>query len=180
PISNLSDGYKAAVRARHRAFDHYQVLIGVDLPDGEAPDRDVLGAHATGFLRSLERAGGIRRAARLRFAVNHRAVCHVPTVEVVSLNHAGESFALRYSAHLHHIAGLQHIARADFQTHLKIGRIFDANLAQRPLRLRIRMFRILQPAADVPELRHVDVLGRHLSESDLGGGVAISIISLNL
>src|SRR5687768_2960589 len=80
----LLNPQKAAIRAGDRAPDEKQVLLGVDLPDGQPAYGGCLSAHAAGLLGAFECAGGIGGAAGLRLAVHHGAVAHVATVEMVA------------------------------------------------------------------------------------------------
>src|SRR4051794_4488476 len=102
------DLHEAVGGAGHRAADHQQVLLGVDLDDLEAGLGDALVAHLAGAADALHHAGGPgRRADRARGAHVVRAVRLGAGAEVVALDRALEALALRGAGDLDLLADLE-------------------------------------------------------------------------
>ena len=55
-LLRLGDNHVSAVRARHRAFHHQQVLVLVHAQHTQVADRDPLHAHVSGHAHALEHA----------------------------------------------------------------------------------------------------------------------------
>src|SRR2546426_773149 len=103
--SLLADSDQAVHRTRHRAAHEQQIPLGVNFDDAQADLGEVAGAHMPGHPLALDDAGGIRTwRDRSRLAMARIAVRLGPTGEVVTMDDALETAALRHAAHLHAIA----------------------------------------------------------------------------
>src|SRR2546425_4435567 len=103
--SLVADGDEAVHRPRHRAAHEQQIPLGVDSDDAQADLREVSGAHMPGHPLAFDDAGGIRaRRDRSRLAMARIAVRLGPTAEVMTMDDALETAALRHAAHLHAVA----------------------------------------------------------------------------
>src|SRR5215213_4571192 len=90
----LPDLDEAVLRARHRALEYEQVLLGLDAVHGEADLRDALATHPAGHAHPLEDARGRGgRTHRPPLADVVRAVAHRAPAEVVPLDRAREALA---------------------------------------------------------------------------------------
>src|SRR5260370_10056054 len=103
--SLLADGEQAVHRTRHRATHDQQIALGIDVDNAQADLGEVAGAHMPGHPLALDDARRIRaRRDRSRFAMARGAVRLGPTTEVVTVDDALETAALRHAAYLHAVA----------------------------------------------------------------------------
>src|SRR3954454_7250871 len=104
--------HRGALRARHRAAQHDQVVAGADLDDREALLRHALVTHLARQAHALEHARWRGRGAdRARRAHVVGAVRLRAGVEVVALDAALEALALRDPRDLHLVARGEHVGR---------------------------------------------------------------------
>src|ERR671923_1488158 len=103
--SLLADRDEPVHRARHRAAHEQEIPLGIDLDDAQAELGEVAGAHMSGHPLAFDDARGIRpRGDRSRLAVTRVAVRLGTAAEVMAMDDALETAALRHAAHLHAIA----------------------------------------------------------------------------
>src|SRR5438132_1098902 len=100
---------------------------------------------------------GIRRAVPLvrlfgcNCPMDHRAVGHIPPMEVVALDHAGEAFAFANSRHLDDVAFFKDLVGGDRLAELEVRCVLHTDLAQRAARAYLGVGGILQPALEVSQ-----------------------------
>src|SRR5437899_12927108 len=118
----------AAVGAGHAALHQQRTTLGVDANDlqrlrrarhvAELTRHALSGKHAARILRHADRA---RRVVRARIAVRGTV-----RAEVVTLDHARETLALRRARHVDEVADLERVD-ADHAAHLALGEIARRN-----------------------------------------------------
>src|SRR5205823_6309890 len=118
--------------------------------------RHLLVAHLTGLLGSFEGAGCVCRAAGLWLTMDHRAVRHIASMEMVALDNACEPFSFGGACHLDTLARLKNIAR-DGVTEFVVAGVFGADLAQMAEWFHPRLL-------EMPRFRFVDKPGADLTE----------------
>src|SRR6185503_12788686 len=88
-LRRFANHHNAAVRTRHRATNHQNVVFGIDSRDGQALGGDTRVAHVTRRSVSLDDSRGISRSTdRTRRADIHRSMRLGTAIEVVTLNRA--------------------------------------------------------------------------------------------
>src|SRR6185436_12218613 len=136
PLHRVAQRDPAALRAGHRALQHDQAALDVDLRDLDVERRDAINAEMARHLLVLEGlAGSLPAAGRTDRAMRDRhAVRGAQTAEVPALHAAGETLADGGAGDIDELTD-QEMVRGDFGANRDQRVIADAELGDRALRL---------------------------------------------
>src|SRR5262245_3818932 len=168
----LGDEHEAVRRTRDRATHHEHVLFRVHRHDFEVLDGQVHAAHAARQALALHDARRIRRGAdRAGLLAGGRTVRCVPGDELVALDDARESAALRHALHVHVLALLEDRDRQalpDLVGGLRVSAIIGAELAHVARRRQVAL-------RELPEHRARETKFLVGAEAELDRGVAVLV-----
>src|SRR5690349_11304019 len=104
-LSRLANNHDAAIRSGHRATNHQNVVFGIHARHGQTLGGDANVAHVTRRAVTLDNSRRISRSTdRTRRTHVHRTVRLRTAIEMVTLDRARKTAALRAPDHVHHLA----------------------------------------------------------------------------
>src|SRR3954449_12619545 len=134
PVPGEAHDHEAVASARNRTADVEQVVLGIDFGDAEILDRHLIAAHPAAHAHALHDARRERRSAdRAGRAMEHRAVSGPAAGEVMALDYALKTLALRLADDVDVIARLEDVDLHPV-AHVRVTRVRE--LYERAQRLR--------------------------------------------